>query len=84
MMATSGWVRSISSNESFRVGRESDDLEAGFFEQAGEPFAEDHGVVGEGLRAWDLGSQRGAAARWAGDCEPAAERFDAVGEAAQS
>ena len=29
------------------VAREADDLEAGLLEQPGEPFAQDHGVVGQ-------------------------------------
>ena len=48
------------------VAGQPDDLEPGLREQAGQPLAQDHRVVGQRLRAWDLRAQRRAATRRAG------------------
>ena len=48
MIATSGLGALDQLKQSVGVGGEPDDLEAGLFEQAGEAFAQDHGVVGQG------------------------------------
>ena len=82
-IATSGRVRSTSSSSASASAAKPDDLEARLVQQAGQTFAQDHGVVGEGY-AHGI-SARSVVPRPGGleTVKPAAERLDAVGEPAQ-
>ena len=75
-IATSGPVSRDRAQELAAVGRLADDLETGVGEQPGEPFAQEHLVVGD--HDAHGSSARTSCGRRALDGELAVERADAV------
>ena len=77
-IATSGSRQPDRAQELLAVRRLGDDVEAGIGEQPREPFAQEHLVVGDHDRAWELRANRRATGRCPLDGELAVERADAV------
>ena len=79
--ARSGWCRSTTPQQLVGVADGRDDLLAGVDEEAGEPGAQQHGVLGDHDPHGSSTGEGGRPARRADDVHPAAEGGDPVAQA---